>query len=191
VKIYLRLFQWVVEEKMCLFRSHCSICTALEFRNTHCKLLWFNTTHYTDAKRKCTLDRNPPHLPHAVTFLPLFYFQTLLVQSSHSFHTKVGGANHVATLASDMHFGLADIQQETRESYTVGKNELSHALSTPSSMALPSVVLILQQLWHTSRWLLVSIMSVGMQQYTRTEPHLTHINTKHDKRRRYITVFRS
>jgi len=36
-------------------------------------------------------------------------------------------------------------EKETRESYTVGKNELSHALSTPPSMALSPVALILQQ----------------------------------------------
>ena len=38
---------------------------------------------------------------------------------------------------------------------------------------------------------LVSNMSVGMQQSKRTESHLTHINTKHDKRRRFSSVLRS
>jgi hypothetical protein len=78
----------------------------------------FNTTRYTDAKRKCPIDRNTLHLPHAVTFLPRFYFPTLLEQSCHSFHTKVGSANHVATLPSDMRFGLADIQQNRLENHT-------------------------------------------------------------------------
>lgn len=137
---------------MCLYFNHnaqFALHYSSEIDITNC--CEFITTHYTDAKRKCPIDQNPPHLPHAVTFLPPFNFPTLLEQSSHSFHTKVGSANQVATLASDMRFGLANIQQKkTKESYTVGKNELSHALSTPPSMALPSTGLILQQLWHIS-----------------------------------------
>ena len=105
--------------KECLYFNHnaqFALYYSSEIHVTNC--YEFNTTHYTDAKRKCPTDRNPPNLPHAVTFLPRFYFPTLLQQSSHSFHTKVGSANHVATLASDTHFGLADIQQKILENHT-------------------------------------------------------------------------
>jgi len=97
---------------MCLYFNHnaqFALPYSSEMHITNC--CEFTITHYTDAKRKCPIDRNPPDLPHAVKFLPRFYFPTLLEQSSHSFHTKVGGANHVATLASDMRFGLADTSE--------------------------------------------------------------------------------
>ena len=62
----------MVEDKKSLYFNHNVLHYSSETHVTnYCE---FNTTHDTDTKRKCPIDRNPPNLPHAVTFLPRFNF---------------------------------------------------------------------------------------------------------------------
>ena len=117
-------------------------------------------------------------LQQDVQFFMYVYFYSIHVSDS-----------HVTIITSWAHGGLKHVENRNIHTWKI-LHQVCY-LQGSYQDARSTKHKILQQLWHISRWLLVSYMSVGMQQSKRNEPHLTHINTKHDKRRRFSTVFRS